>query len=154
MGQVLVFGHTSPDNDSVCSAIAYAHLKNLTDPASVYVPARLGPLPLETTWVLERFGVESPIEISHVRTRVSDVMTADVLTVSPDDTLRTVGALLSDRGVRALPVVRGGEVCGLVTVQALAGRYVENVNASGFAGRPVRVGRLVDALDGTLLAGD
>jgi manganese-dependent inorganic pyrophosphatase len=62
--------------------------------------------------------------------------------------------LLSDRGVRALPVVRGGEVCGLVTVQALAGRYVENVNASGFAGRPVRVGRLVDALDGTLLSGD
>jgi manganese-dependent inorganic pyrophosphatase len=154
MGQVLVFGHTSPDNDSVCSAIAYAHLKNLTDPASVYVPARLGPLPLETAWVLERFGVESPIEISHVRTRVSDVMTADVLTVSPDDTLRTVGALLADRGVRALPVVRGGEVCGLVTVQALAGRYVENVNASGFAGRPVRVGQLVEALDGALLAGD
>jgi manganese-dependent inorganic pyrophosphatase len=154
MGQVLVFGHTSPDNDSVCSAIAYAHLKNLTDPASVYVPARLGPLPLETAWVLARFGVESPIEISHVRTRVSDVMTADVLTVSPDDTLRSVGALLADRGVRALPVVRGGEVCGLVTVQALAGRYVENVNASGFAGRPVRVGRLVDALDGTLLSGD
>jgi manganese-dependent inorganic pyrophosphatase len=154
MGQVLVFGHTSPDNDSICSAIAYAHLKNLTDPASVYVPARLGPLPLETAWVLARFGVESPIEISHVRTRVSDVMTADVLTVSPDDTLRSVGALLADRGVRALPVVRGGEVCGLVTVQALAGRYVENVNASGFAGRPVRVGRLVDALDGTLLSGD
>jgi manganese-dependent inorganic pyrophosphatase len=154
MGQVLVFGHTSPDNDSVCSAIAYAHLKNLTDPACVYVPARLGPLPLETAWVLARFGVESPIEISHVRTRVSDVMTADVLTVSPDDTLRSVGALLADRGVRALPVVRGGEVCGLVTVQALAGRYVENVNASGFAGRPVRVGRLVDALDGTLLSGD
>jgi manganese-dependent inorganic pyrophosphatase len=154
MGQVLVFGHTSPDNDSICSAIAYAHLKNMTDPASVYVPARLGPLPLESAWVLERFGVEAPIEITHVRTRVSDVMTADVLTVTPDDTLRAVGALLADRGVRALPVVEGGEVCGLVTVQALAGRYVENVNASGFAGRPVKVGRLVEALDGTLLAGE
>jgi len=154
MGQVLVFGHTSPDNDSVCSAIAYAHLKNLTDPSSVYVPARLGPLPLETEWVLERFGVETPVEISHVRTRVSDVMTPDVLTVSPDDTLRTVGVLLSERGVRALPVVRNGEVCGLVTVQALAGRYVDNVTASGFAERAVRVGRLVAALDGTLLVGD
>ena len=154
MGQVLVFGHTSPDNDSICSAIAYAHLKNLTDPSSVYVPARLGPVPPETAWVLTHFGVDTPIEISHVRTRVSDVMTTDVLSVGPDDTLATVGVLLSERGVRALPVLQDGQVLGLVTVQALAVRYLENVTASGFAGRPVRVGRLVAVLDGRLLAGD
>jgi manganese-dependent inorganic pyrophosphatase len=154
MGQVLVFGHTSPDNDSICSAIAYAHLKNLTDPSSVYVPARLGPVPPETAWVLTHFGVDTPIEISHVRTRVSDVMTTDVLSVGPDDTLATVGVLLSERGVRALPVLQDGRVLGLVTVQALAVRYLENVTASGFAGRPVRVGRLVAVLDGRLLAGD
>jgi manganese-dependent inorganic pyrophosphatase len=154
MGQVLVFGHRSPDNDSICSAIAYAHLKNLIDPANVYIAARLGAVPPESEWVLRRFGVAAPIEISHVRTRVRDVMTADVLTVAPDDTLRTVGALLGERGVRALPVVEDGQVCGLVTVQALAGRYVENVGASGFTGRAVRVGRLVEALDGELLVGD
>lgn len=153
MGQVLVFGHTSPDNDSICSAIAYAHLKNLTDPANVYVPARLGPVPPESAWVLAHFGVETPVEIAHVRIRVSDVMTTDVLTVGPDDTLATVGVLLSERGVRALPVVKDGQVLGLVTVQALAVRYLENVTASGFAGRPVRVRRLVAALDGRLLAG-
>jgi manganese-dependent inorganic pyrophosphatase len=154
MGQVLVFGHTSPDNDSICSAIAYAHLKNLTEPANVYVPARLGPMPAETEWVLSRFGVDAPVEITHVRTRVSDVMTSDVLTVAPDDTLRSVGTLLAERGVRALPVVEDGHVRGLVTVQSLASRYVEDVSASGFAGRAVKVARLVDALDGVLLAGD
>jgi manganese-dependent inorganic pyrophosphatase len=153
MGPVLVFGHANPDNDSICSAIAYAHLKNLTDPSDVYVPARLGPVPPESAWVLARFGVETPIEISHVRTRVSDVMTTDLLTVGPDDTLYAVGTLLADRGVRALPVVKDGRVCGLVTVQALAGRYVENVDSSGFESRPVTVGRLVQALDGTLRVG-
>jgi manganese-dependent inorganic pyrophosphatase len=154
MGPVLVFGHTSPDNDSICSAIAYAHFKNLTDPADVYIPARLGPVPPETAWVLEHFGVEVPIEVSHVRTRVSDVMTTDVLSVAPGDSLATVGSLLAERGVRALPVLEDGRVLGLVTVQSLAVRYVENVAASGFSGRPVRVGRLVDALSGRLLAGD
>lgn len=153
MGPVLVFGHANPDNDSICSAIAYAHLKNLTDPLDVYVPARLGPLPPESVWVLARFGVETPVEIAHVRTRVSDVMTTDLLTVGPDDTLQAVGTLLAERGVRALPVVDNGEVCGLVTVQALAGRYVETVNSTGFASRPVMVRRLVEALDGTLRAG-
>jgi manganese-dependent inorganic pyrophosphatase len=153
MGPILVFGHANPDNDSICSAIAYAHLKNLVDPANVYVPARLGPIPPESAWVLEHFGVETPLEISHVRLRVSDVMTTDVQTISPDDTLRAVGALLADRGIRAIPVVADGRVCGLVTVQALAARYVEDVKAMGFTGRPVSVGRLVEALDGRLVAG-
>lgn len=154
MGPVLVFGHTNPDNDSICSAIAYAHLKNLIDPTGVYVPVRLGPLPPESEWVLRRFGIEAPAEISHVRTRVVDVMTADLLTVGPNDTLHTVGALLSERGVRALPVVDDGRLCGLVTVQALASRYVDNVTASGFSERPVSVGRLVETLGGELPVGD
>jgi manganese-dependent inorganic pyrophosphatase len=56
--------------------------------------------------------------------------------------------------VRGLPVVEDGNVLGLVTMQALAGRYVEDLTVSGFAGRPVSVGRLVEVLEGTLLAGD
>ncbi|HEX9093915.1 MAG TPA: putative manganese-dependent inorganic diphosphatase [Coriobacteriia bacterium] len=154
MGPILVFGHRNPDNDSICSAIAYAHLKNLTDPAQVYVPVRLGPAPPETAWVLERFGVATPEEIAHVRTRVRDVMTADVVTVGPDDTLLTVGALLAERGVRGLPVVSGDDVLGIMTMQALATRYVEALTVTGFQDRPVTVARLVEVLDGRLLAGD
>ena len=154
MGPVLVFGHTNPDNDSICSAIAYAHLKNLTDPSGVYMPVRLGPLPPESEWVLRRFAIEAPPEISHVRTRVVDVMTADLLTVGPNDTLHTVGALLAERGVRALPVIDEGRLCGLVTVQALASRYVDIMSASGFSDRPVSVGRLVETLEGELPVGD
>jgi len=150
----MVFGHTNPDNDSICSAIAYAHLKNLIDPAGVYVPVRLGPLPPESAWALERFGIEPPAQIAHVRTRVVDVMTADLLTVGPTDTLHTVGSLLAERGVRALPVVEDGRLCGLVTVQALASRYVDNVTTSGFTGRPVSIGRLVETLGGELVVGD
>jgi manganese-dependent inorganic pyrophosphatase len=153
MGPVLVFGHRNPDNDSVCSAIAYAHLKNLTDPANVYVPVRLGPLMPETAWTLERFGVAVPEEIEHVRTRVRDVMTADVVSVSPRDTLYAVGRLMSERGVRALPVVEDGHVRGLVGLQTLAARYVEDQAVSGFQQHPVTVGQVVDTLCGRLLAG-
>jgi manganese-dependent inorganic pyrophosphatase len=153
MGPVLVFGHRNPDNDSVCSAIAYAHLKNLTDPANVYVPVRLGPLMPETAWTLERFGVAVPEEIEHVRTRVRDVMTTEVVTVSPRDTLYAVGRLMSERGVRALPVVEEGRVMGLIGLQTLAARYIEDQAVSGFQQRPVTVGQVVDTLGGRLLAG-
>jgi manganese-dependent inorganic pyrophosphatase len=154
MGPILVFGHRNPDNDSICSAIAYAHLKNLTDPANVYVAVRLGPVPPESTWVLERFGVATPTQIAHVRTRVTDVMTTDVVTVGPRDTLHSVGLLLGERGIRALPVVERGEVRGLVTVQALASRYVEDCTVSGFAERPVTVAQVAEALGGRIVAGD
>ena len=40
MSPVLVFGHRAPDNDSISSAVAYAHLKNVTDPERIYLPVR------------------------------------------------------------------------------------------------------------------
>ena len=54
---VHVIGHTNPDTDSVCSAIGYAHFKNLTDKRFLFTPARAGKLNEETVFVLKKFGV-------------------------------------------------------------------------------------------------
>ena len=61
---IIVVGHKNPDNDAICSAVGYAYLKNELvrraaggrDPDQVYKPARLGPLPPESAWVLEANG--------------------------------------------------------------------------------------------------
>jgi len=154
VGPVLVFGHKNPDNDSICSAVAYAHLKNLTDAEAVYVPVRLGAVPAETRWTFERFGVDLPEEIGHVHTRVRDVMTADVATISPDEPMLSAGRLMRERDVRALPVVDGsGVMLGLVSQRMLAERYIEETQIAGFAEVPVTIGRLTQVLDGTLLCG-
>jgi CBS domain-containing protein len=56
--------------------------------------------------------------------RVSDAMTADPLTVSPDDELSHAVALMKNARVRHLPVVRDGRLVGLVTQSDVrAGRY-------------------------------
>ncbi|MDZ4170109.1 MAG: putative manganese-dependent inorganic diphosphatase [Coriobacteriia bacterium] len=154
MGPVLVFGHRNPDNDSICSAVAYAHLKNLTDPGNVYVPARLGPVPAETRWVFERFGVSLPEEVSHVRTRVQDAMTEGAVTVGPEEPMLVAGRLMRERDVRALPVVDdSGALIGLVSQRMLAERYLEETELAGFARMPVTVERLAKVLDGEVLAG-
>ena len=154
MGAVLVFGHTHPDNDSVCSAVAYAHLKNLTESESVYVPVRLGPVPRETAWVFSRFGVELPEQIAHVHTRVQDVMTADVTTVDASETMLAAGRLMREMQVRALPVLEDGVVRGLVNVDTLANRYIDEIGLGGFTGRPVEVGMLARVLEAEIVAGD
>jgi CBS domain-containing protein len=47
--------------------------------------------------------------------QVSDVMTRDVWTVSPDSTLKEVAQMLARLGVSGLPVVDGGRVVGVVS---------------------------------------
>ncbi len=59
MDEVYVVGHKSPDTDSVCSAIAYANLKNMQGQKNVK-PARAGELNLETKYVLDYFKVPAP----------------------------------------------------------------------------------------------
>jgi manganese-dependent inorganic pyrophosphatase len=155
MGPILVFGHRNPDNDSICSAVAYAHLKNLTDADSVYVPVRLGPVPPETRWVFERFGLAVPEEIADVRPRVRDVMTAEPITAPEDTTMLSAGRLMRERGVRMLPVVDAGRrLVGVVAERSLADRYLSETELVGFGELPVSVRRLVDSLDGRLLAGN
>ncbi len=154
MGPVLVFGHKNPDNDSICSAVAYAHLKNLTDPENVYVPARLGSVPKETVWAFERFGLELPEQIPHVHTRVRDVMTEQVVTIGPGEPMLEAGRLMREHDVRALPVIADGHVVGLVSQRMLAERYLDETEIAGFSQVPVSVGRLARVLGARLLAGD
>jgi len=155
MGPVLVFGHRNPDNDSICSAVAYAHLKNVTDPADVYLPARLGPVPAETAWAFGRFGVDLPDEIAHVRTRVRDAMSADPVTVRPGDNMLAAGRLMRENNVRALPVVdEDGIARGLINQTILAELYIDETEMLGFEKLPVTVRELADVLRGTILEGD
>lgn len=53
-----VIGHKNPDSDTVCSAIAYAELKNkLGIPAEAVI---CGPVNDETAYALEYFGLKTP----------------------------------------------------------------------------------------------
>ena len=56
---IYVVGHRNPDTDSICSAIAYAHLKNVLGERNVRA-ARAGEIDAETAFVLQRFDVPLP----------------------------------------------------------------------------------------------
>ena len=46
-----------------------------------------------------------------------DIMTADLVTAAPDDTIASVGALMRDAGVRHVPVAVRGTVVGVVSIR-------------------------------------
>jgi manganese-dependent inorganic pyrophosphatase len=57
--RVYVVGHRHPDTDSICSAIAYAALKQALGDVRVR-PARAGELNPESRWTLQRFALPEP----------------------------------------------------------------------------------------------
>ena len=61
---ILVFGHKNPDTDTICSAIAYAELKNKLGKDVKAV--RLGEINEETKYALNYFKVEKPELVQNV----------------------------------------------------------------------------------------
>lgn len=59
-------------------------------------------------------------------TPVRDIMTADVMTVGLDDTAERCMALVTDRRIRHLPVVDGGNVLGVVSIGDLVKAVIED----------------------------
>ena len=104
--QTIVIGHKNPDMDSICSALAYAHLKRVIGTPNV-IAARAGSTNERIDFVLHKFGVEPPVFISDLSDRVSDVMERDVICVSAESTLYDAIHLLEKRRLRGLPVVDG-----------------------------------------------
>lgn len=58
-------------------------------------------------------------------TRVGDVMTADLVTVSPDETVDRCLATMTERKIRHLPVLRDGELLGVVSIGDLVRARLE-----------------------------
>ena len=72
-------------------------------------------------------------------TRVSEVMTKDLVTVGPQTSLREAAKIMADRWIRHLPVMDGGRLVGVVSQRDLAGVLAGALN------EPERLEALVEA---------
>ncbi|MGP4071230.1 manganese-dependent inorganic pyrophosphatase [Piscibacillus sp. B03] len=75
MNNVLVFGHKNPDTDSICSAIAYANLKEKL--GEQVEPVRLGEVNAESNYALTHFKVDAPRAVEEVSKETEEVILVD-----------------------------------------------------------------------------
>ncbi|HSX72117.1 MAG TPA: CBS domain-containing protein [Pseudomonas sp.] len=58
--------------------------------------------------------------------KVADIMTADVITVSPRDSVQHCLQLMTDRRLRHLPVVAEGELIGMLSIGDLVKQTIDD----------------------------
>lgn len=152
MSEIYVIGHKNPEADSICSAIGYAYLKNQTSDEH-HVAACLGKVTPDVAFILDHFGVEPPIFLPHVRMRVRDVMTSDLITVAPDAPLRAIGELMRAHDIRSVPVVEGDRLAGVISERDLARRHLEELDIQDFVERSVSLAQIAETLEATIVLG-
>ena len=64
-------------------------------------------------------------------TVVRDIMSEQIVTISADDSLSTVEDIMTLGGVRHMPVVRGGQLVGVVTERDLLRASLSNLSSFG-----------------------
>ena len=151
--KVYVIGHKNPDTDSICSAIAYANLKNKIT-GEKYIAKRAGEVNGETAYVLDKFQVSVPSLLDNVHLQVKDMDIRHIEGVSGHMSIKDAWARMKDENIKTLPVTRGEKLEGLITIGDIATSYMEVYDNNILATARTQYRNIVKTLDGTLISGN
>lgn len=151
---VFVVGHTNPDTDSICSAIAYANLKEKVT-GEKYLPKRAGTLSPETEFVLKYFDVKTPGYLADVREQVKDMEIRVVPTLNKEMSLKAAWDVMDKETLSTLPIVNAEkELEGLISVADIAKSYMNVYDTEILAKANTPYRNLLEVLEGTMIVGN
>ncbi|MGN0710338.1 MAG: putative manganese-dependent inorganic diphosphatase [Anaerovoracaceae bacterium] len=155
---IFVIGHKNPDTDSICSAIAYAHLKNRIaerdGKTACYEPRRAGQINNETKYVLETFGTEPPKFVSDVGTQIKDVEIKPIEGIDKKLSLKNAWNMMKDTSNVTLPVVAEGKLEGIISVNDIATANMDVFETEILSLSKTPYKNILDTLEGTMIVGE
>ncbi|GAB6082350.1 putative manganese-dependent inorganic diphosphatase [Desulfuromonas carbonis] len=152
--RIFVVGHRNPDTDSICSAIAYARLRQRQGVEHI-LPARAGNVNRQTEFVLEELGIPQPQLLIDVYPRVKDVVGREVVTIDGGAPLSRALELFHLHNIRLLPVVDNDRrPVGMLVLKRVAERFLVPREESAIRRVQASPASLRRCLKGTVLVGD
>ena len=154
--KVYVVGHKNPDTDSICSAIAYASLKQqiAAEDENNYFPMRAGMLNEETQYVLQRFGVEEPRLLGDVHLRVQDVDVNRMSGIDSHTSIKDAWAIMKERNVYTIAVTNEEKLEGVITTSDIATSYMDVYDSHILANARTQYSNICKTLNGEVLTGN
>ena len=151
---VYVVGHKNPDTDSICSAIAYANLKNiLCEGRQTYIAGRAGAMNPETEFVLKKFHIDAPQYIAHVMTQVRDMEIRETKGVPGSMSLKRAWEMMRDLGVVTLPITEDRKLKGVITITDIAKAYMDVHDNKMLSTAASSYKNILDTLNGEMVVG-
>ena len=152
--KVVVIGHRNPDTDSICSAIAYAELKNRTS-TLVCEPRRAGKMNQETEFVLKKFGVTPPRMCTDVNPKIRDVDYREMPGIPGSTSLRRAWEIMRDQQIDTLSITSAdNELEGIITVKDLATANMDVFDTAVLAKSRTSYKNILETLNGTMVVGN
>ena len=152
--KVVVIGHRNPDTDSICSAIAYAELKNRTS-TLVCEPRRAGKMNQETEFVLKKFGVTPPRMCTDVNPKIRDVDYREMPGIPGSTSLRRAWEIMRDQQIDTLSITSpDNELEGIITVKDLATANMDVFDTAVLAKSRTSYKNILETLNGTMVVGN
>ena len=111
---IYVIGHRNPDTDSIASAMGYAWFLDETIETMNVIAARAGQLNPQTSWVLDRLGLEPPLLLPDASPRFENIAHR-FNTTTPDEPLREAWTVATRTGGIAPVINNDGSPYGLIT---------------------------------------
>ena len=151
--KVVVIGHRNPDTDSICSAIAYAELKNKTSDL-VCEARRAGKMNQETEFVLKKFGVTPPRMCTDVNPKIRDVDYRQVPGIPGSTSLRKAWEIMRDQKIDTLAVTsEEDELQGVITVKDIATANMDLFDTGILAKSRTSYRNILETLGATMVVG-
>jgi manganese-dependent inorganic pyrophosphatase len=152
--KVVVIGHRNPDTDSICSAIAYAELKNRTS-TLVCEARRAGKMNQETEFVLKKFGVTPPRMCTDVNPKIRDVDYREMPGIPGSTSLRRAWKIMRDQQIDTLSITSAdNELEGIITVKDLATANMDVFDTAVLAKSRTSYKNILETLNGTMVVGN
>ena len=153
--KIFVIGHKNPDTDSICSAIAYADIKNRSSQNKKFYPRRAGQLNEETQYVLNRFGVQPPAYLGNIGTQVKDMDIRFSPEADKSMSLKNAWDMMQENSIVSLPIRdKDGRLEGLITVGDIAKTYMDTTDSYLLSNARTQYKRIAETIDGIVIEGN
>jgi len=124
--KIYITGHRNPDLDSLCSAYAYAALKNQIDPENEYQAVRCGQVSDSIEKQLEMVGVEAPPLMADVFPKVGDVMLKTSQKVETSEPVYYLVKSYQTDNPSVTPLFENGKFAGLLSVDDITAWFLKD----------------------------
>ena len=131
MSIIYITGHRNPDMDSLCSAYAYANLKNQIDKENEYIPVRIGSLTKSIQKFFDGIGAEAPIYKNHIYPTVKDVILKQNEKIDVNMPLTELANYYNEENPSSYPIYDKDEFVALLSVDDIALWFMHNIDKMG-----------------------